>query len=101
MITDDKKREYVRRLVLARVRLLNTHGFYGLLLMHSEFALDFEIETAATDGDKIYFGGTISSGIGKPGAEGHAEWGYTKNIEATKFNLFSLVDALYNKIMEW
>ncbi len=55
MVTDEKKREYVRRLIFSRMRLLNTHGFFGLLLMHTEFALDFEIETAATDGDKIYF----------------------------------------------
>ena len=55
MITEDKKREYVRRLILARMHLLSTHGFFGLLLMHAEFALDSEIQTAATDGKKIYF----------------------------------------------
>lgn len=55
MITEDKKREYVRRLILARMHLLSTHGFFGLLLMHAEFALDSEIETAATDGKRIYF----------------------------------------------
>ena len=55
MITEDKKIEYVRRLILARMHLLSTHGFFGLLLMHAEFALDFDIETAATDGKKIYF----------------------------------------------
>ncbi len=55
MITDDKVKEYVKRLILARMHILNTHGFFGLLLMHAQFALDFEIETAATDGDKIYF----------------------------------------------
>ncbi len=55
MITEDKKREYVRRLILSRMRLLNTNGFYGLLLMHAEFSLDFNIETAATDGNKIFF----------------------------------------------
>ena len=55
MITEDKKREYVRRLILARMHLLSTHGFFGLLLMHAEFALDSEIATAATDGKKIYF----------------------------------------------
>lgn len=55
MITEDKKREYVRRLILSRMRLLNTNGFYGLLLMHAEFSLDFTIDTAATDGSKIYF----------------------------------------------
>ena len=55
MISDEKKREYVRRLLLSRMRLLNTNGFYGLLLMHAEFSLDFNLETAATDGTKIYF----------------------------------------------
>ncbi|MBE5744052.1 MAG: hypothetical protein E7358_04990 [Clostridiales bacterium] len=55
MIAEDKKREYVRRLILSRMRLLNTNGFYGLLLMHAEFSLDFVIETAATDGTRIYF----------------------------------------------
>ena len=55
MITEDKKREYAKRLILARMHLLSTHGFFGLLLMHAEFALDDEIQTAATDGKKIYF----------------------------------------------
>lgn len=55
MITEDKKREYVRRLILSRIRLLNNNGFFGLLLMHAQFALDSEIETAATDGEKIFF----------------------------------------------
>ncbi|MBQ8426913.1 MAG: M48 family metalloprotease, partial [Clostridia bacterium] len=55
MITEDKKREYVRRLILSRIRLLNDNGFFGLLLMHAQFALDIEIETAATDGEKIFF----------------------------------------------
>ena len=55
MITEDKKRECVKRLILARMRLLSTNGFFGLLLMHAQFALDFTIETAATDGAKIYF----------------------------------------------
>ena len=50
-----KKNEYIRRLMLARMRLLNEQGFYGLLLMHMEFALDESIETAATDGKMICF----------------------------------------------
>ncbi len=37
------------------MRLLYDHGFYGVLLMHLQFALDEAIETAATDGMKIYF----------------------------------------------
>lgn len=37
------------------MHLLSTNGFFGLLLMHAEFALDSEVGTAATDGKKIYF----------------------------------------------
>lgn len=44
-----------RRILLSRMRILMNHGFYGLLLMHMRFALDSSIDTAATDGTKIYF----------------------------------------------
>lgn len=51
----EKQREYVRRLILSRTRLLVKNGFFGLLLMNVEFGLDITIETAATDGEKIWF----------------------------------------------
>lgn len=54
-ITNDKKQFYARKLGIARSRILCNHGFYGLLLMHLPFALDESIETAATDGKRIYF----------------------------------------------
>lgn len=54
-ISDKLKQEFVRRLITARTRLLCSHGFYGLLIMHASFALDENIVTAATDGDKIFF----------------------------------------------
>lgn len=41
---------------MSRLRILANHGFYGLLLAHMTFALDEELETASTDGKKIYFG---------------------------------------------
>lgn len=44
-----------RRILLSRMRILMNHGFYGLLLMHMRFALDPSVDTAATDGMKIYF----------------------------------------------
>ena len=37
------------------MRILSINGFYGLLLMHMNFAIDATCETAATDGLKIYF----------------------------------------------
>ena len=54
-INETKKREYIQRLMIARMRILANNGFFGLLLMHMQFALDEGIDTAATDGRKIYF----------------------------------------------
>lgn len=47
--------DYSKRLYMARIRLLNSNGFYGLLLTHVKFSLDLQVETAATDGETIYF----------------------------------------------
>ena len=47
---------YIRRLLLSRMRILNTHGFYGLLLMHMIYSIDENAETAYTDGTRIAFG---------------------------------------------
>lgn len=49
-------KECVERLKKARIRLLASNGFYGMLLSHVPFALDESCETACTDGEKIYFG---------------------------------------------
>lgn len=54
-ISEEQKREYAKRLVLARTRMLCNAGFYGYLVMHLKFALDGNIPTAATDGEKISF----------------------------------------------
>lgn len=55
-LSDEKLRLYSRRLLLSRMRLLCSHGFYGLLLMHMIFSVDEEVETACTDGERIIFG---------------------------------------------
>ena len=47
--------KYVKRLLLARMRILAVNGFYGLLLMHVTYSLDEETETAYTDGQRIAF----------------------------------------------
>lgn len=54
-LSDEQVRHCMRRLLLSRLRILNTHGFYGLLLMHMAYALDEELDTAATDGTRIIF----------------------------------------------
>lgn len=63
-LSNERVRNYVKRLLLARMRILNDHGFYGLLMMHMQFALDENCETASTDGVKIYFGPEFLDEIG-------------------------------------
>ncbi|MBO5313403.1 MAG: hypothetical protein J6B29_05495 [Clostridia bacterium] len=48
--------EYTRRLMASRMRIIANHGFYGLLLTHLIFTIDQSCETAATDGERLYFG---------------------------------------------
>lgn len=55
-LSEEKIRFYVRRLMLSRMRILCTNGFYGLLLMHMIYSVDEKCETACTDGERIYFG---------------------------------------------
>ena len=54
-LSEAKKREYTMRLLLSRMRLLNNHGFFGLLLMRIVFSLSDHIDTACTDGVRITF----------------------------------------------
>ena len=55
VFSEEKMQAYAKRLLLARMRILLRHGFYGLLLMHMKFSLDTGIKTAATDGIRIFF----------------------------------------------
>lgn len=55
-LSEEKMREYMKRLLLARMRILCNHGFYGLLLMHMIYSIDESTETAYTDGERIAFG---------------------------------------------
>ncbi len=55
-LSDEKIREYMKRLLLSRMRILCNHGFYGLLLMHMIYSIDEGADTAYTDGERIAFG---------------------------------------------
>lgn len=55
MLSGDRIKGCTRRLLESRMRILNNHGFFGLLLMHMSFSLDENLETAATDGQRIIF----------------------------------------------
>ncbi len=54
-LSEEKIKNYIRRLLLSRMRILNNHGFYGLLLMHMAYSVEEGIQTAATDGMHITF----------------------------------------------
>ena len=55
-LSNEQIKGYIRRLLLSRMRILNTHGFYGLLLMHMVYSIDENAGTAYTDGIRIAFG---------------------------------------------
>ena len=54
-LSDQEVQALTKRLLLSRLRLLTTNGFFGLLLMHTRFGLDEDCETAYTDGRVIRF----------------------------------------------
>ena len=62
-LSDEKMKGYMRRLLLSRMRLLNNHGFYGLLLMHMVYSIDESADTAYTDGMRIAFGPSFLEGL--------------------------------------
>lgn len=55
-LSNTKIQEYKRRVLLSRMRILQNHSFFGLLLMHLTFGVDETEETAYTDGKRIVFG---------------------------------------------
>lgn len=65
-LSSEQVREYTRRLIVARMRLLGTHGFFGLLLMSMRFSLDERCPTAYTDGEKIAFNPSFLESLADP-----------------------------------
>jgi len=55
VLSDGIIRECTVRLMLSRMRLLSSSGFFGLLLMHMKFSIDEAAETLSTDGSMIIF----------------------------------------------
>lgn len=55
-VSNEKLKEYTRKIMIARMRLLCNNGFYGLLLMHMRMNISNEHETAWSDlNDRLYF----------------------------------------------
>lgn len=59
--------ELVERIIRMKIRMLNEHPFFGLLVQHLIFAVDDEIETACTDGERIYYSPSFCSKIDDDG----------------------------------
>ena len=39
VLSDEKKKDYIKRLLMSRMRILCNNGFYGLLLMHLIYSI--------------------------------------------------------------
>ncbi len=55
-LSESKINEFSRRMLIARMKILLNHSFFGLLLMHMKFSVDDKVQTACTDGESIIFG---------------------------------------------
>ena len=53
-VSNDKIREYTRRIILSRMRILMNNGFYALLIMHLQVSVGDEFDTAWTDGTRVW-----------------------------------------------
>ncbi len=62
-LSETEVRRYLLRLLQARLRILTSHGFYGLLLMHMIYSIDEGADTAWTDGERIAFGPAFLDGL--------------------------------------
>ena len=53
-----------------------------------------------SEAKKMYFGLTQCAGVGTPGEELHVEWGNTRTIKQTQFNIFRVMDELCQRMLE-
>lgn len=54
-VSEKKLREYSMRVMLSRMRVLCSNGFYGLLLMHMKVSVTEECKNACADSKRICF----------------------------------------------
>ena len=55
-LNNENKKKLMYKLLSSRLRLLNKHPFFGLMLMHLELGLDDNCDTAYTNGNNVMFG---------------------------------------------
>lgn len=63
VLSDAKIKDYMKRLLQSRMRILCNNGFYGHLLMHMLYTLDETTPTISTDGYRIYMNPDFLEGI--------------------------------------
>jgi len=54
-LTKTDAKRYMEKLLRARLNILMTNGFFGMLLMSMKFSLSYMFDTAWTDGKGIFF----------------------------------------------
>lgn len=54
-VSNERLRSCVKRLIKSRMRIITGHGFYGMLLMHMNYAVSDDIKTVRADGKRIIF----------------------------------------------
>ena len=55
-LSNEEYKKLIFKLLSSRLRLLNEHPFFGLMLMHLDLGIDEECDTAYTNGTRIVFG---------------------------------------------
>ena len=76
-------------------------GSLGFLAGGVPLVAGVDYNTIPSPNGTIYHGPTRVTGLGSPGGEVHAMQGNTTSYEQTEFNIFDLINQLYELIMEW
>lgn len=62
-LSELEKKRLISKLAIARTMLLCNNGFFGMLIMHLKIMLSEGFDTAATDGEKVYFSPEFLKGL--------------------------------------
>ena len=54
-----------------------------------------------SESNDVYWGVTGNAGVGSPGKDFHIEWGQTTTWNITQFNIFDVINNVYDRIMGW
>ena len=60
-----------------------------------------DIMIIPSENSRVYYGLTSNVGIGTPGNEFHVEWGETRTVPGTSFNIYDKARSIYHSILDW